>query len=231
MYDMFFHPMDFLILIAFGLSIWAQFKVQGNFNKWSQVSASSGLTGAEVARMILDRNGLYDVPVELVPGRLTDHYDPIARAVRLSEPVYYGRSIAAISVAAHEVGHAVQHQQAYGALVLRHRMFPIVNFTSGVAPFLLLGGFLMQQLSLIGLGIILFSFAVAFQVITLPVEFNASSRAKDFMIAEGIIRNEEERGVNKVLNAAALTYVAAALISVLELIKYVLIFVQGNNED
>lgn len=228
---MFFHPMDFLILIAFGVSIWAQFKVRGNFSKWSDVPASSGLTGAEVARLILDRNGLYDVPVELVPGTLTDHYDPIARAVRLSEPVYYGRSIAAVSVAAHEVGHAVQHQQAYGALVLRHRMFPLVNFTSGVAPFLLLGGFLMQQFSLIGLGIILFSFAVAFQVITLPVEFNASSRAKDFMIAEGIIRNEEERGVNKVLNAAALTYVAAALISVLELIKYVLIFLQGNDED
>ncbi|GAC90294.1 Zn-dependent protease [Anoxybacillus flavithermus NBRC 109594] len=228
---MFFHPMDFLILIAFGVSIWAQFKVKGNFSKWSDVPASSGLTGAEVARLILDRNGLYDVPVELVPGTLTDHYDPIARAVRLSEPVYYGRSIAAVSVAAHEVGHAVQHQQAYGALVLRHRMFPLVNFTSGIAPFLLLGGFLMQQFSLIGLGIILFSFAVAFQVITLPVEFNASSRAKDFMIAEGIIRNEEERGVNKVLNAAALTYVAAALISMLELIKYVLIFVQGNDED
>lgn len=228
---MFFHPMDFLILIAFGVSIWAQFKVRGNFSKWSDVPASSGLTGAEVARLILDRNGLYDVPVELVPGTLTDHYDPIARAVRLSEPVYYGRSIAAVSVAAHEVGHAVQHQQAYGALVLRHRMFPIVNLTSGMAPFLLLGGFLLQQFSLIGLGIILFSFAVAFQVITLPVEFNASSRAKDFMIAEGIIRNEEERGVNKVLNAAALTYVAAALISVLELIKYVLIFVQGSNED
>ncbi|MGG3843630.1 zinc metallopeptidase [Anoxybacillus kestanbolensis] len=228
---MFFHPMDFLILIAFGVSIWAQFKVRGNFSKWSDVPASSGLTGAEVARLILDRNGLYDVPVELVPGTLTDHYDPIARAVRLSEPVYYGRSIAAVSVAAHEVGHAVQHQQAYGALVLRHRMFPLVNFTSGIAPFLLLGGFLMQQFSLIGLGIILFSFAVAFQVITLPVEFNASSRAKDFMIAEGIIRNEEERGVNKVLNAAALTYVAAALISVLELIKYVLIFLQGNDED
>ncbi|AST05535.1 peptidase [Anoxybacillus flavithermus] len=228
---MFFHPMDFLILIAFGVSIWAQFKVKGNFSKWSDVPASSGLTGAEVARLILDRNGLYDVPVELVPGTLTDHYDPVARAVRLSEPVYYGRSIAAVSVAAHEVGHAVQHQQAYGALVLRHRMFPLVNFTSGIAPFLLFGGLLMQQFSLIGLGIILFSFAVAFQVITLPVEFNASSRAKDFMIAEGIIRNEEERGVNKVLNAAALTYVAAALISVLELIKYVLIFVQGNDED
>ena len=228
---MFFHPMDFLILIAFGVSIWAQFKVRGNFSKWSDVPASSGLTGAEVARLILDRNGLYDVPVELVPGTLTDHYDPIARAVRLSEPVYYGRSIAAVSVAAHEVGHAVQHQEAYGALVLRHRMFPLVNFTSGIAPFLLIGGFLLQQFSLIGLGIILFSFAVAFQVITLPVEFNASSRAKDFMIAEGIIRNEEERGVNKVLNAAALTYVAAALISVLELVKYVLIFAQGNEGD
>ncbi len=125
--------MDFLILIAFGVSIWAQFKVKGNFSKWSDVPASSGLTGAEVARLILDRNGLYDVPVELVPGTLTDHYDPIARAVRLSEPVYYGRSIAAVSVAAHEVGHAVQHQQAYGALVLRHRMFPIVNLTSGMA--------------------------------------------------------------------------------------------------
>ncbi|MCX8046930.1 MAG: zinc metallopeptidase, partial [Anoxybacillus gonensis] len=111
---MFFHPMDFLILIAFAVSIWAQFKVKGNFSKWSDVPASSGLTGAEVARLILDRNGLYDVPVELVPGTLTDHYDPIARAVRLSEPVYYGRSIAAVSVAAHEVGHAVQHQQAYG---------------------------------------------------------------------------------------------------------------------
>jgi uncharacterized protein len=151
--------------------------------------------------------------------------------VRLSEPVYYGRTIAAISVAAHEVGHAVQHQQSYGALVLRHRMFPIVNFTSGVAPFLLLVGLLLQQLSLIGLGIIFFSFAVAFQLITLPVEFNASSRAKKFMLAEGIIYPDEKRGVNKVLGAAALTYVAATLISVLELLKYVLIFTQSNNEE
>jgi Zn-dependent membrane protease YugP len=226
-----FHPMDFFILIAFGISLWAQLKVSSNFNTWSQVPASSGLSGAEVARMILDRNGLYDVPVEVIPGRLTDHYDPISRVVRLSEPVYYGRSIASISVAAHEVGHAVQHQQAYGALVLRHRMFPIVNFASGVAPFLLLIGFLLHQFSLIGLGIIFFSFAVAFQVITLPVEFNASSRAKKFMLAEGIIYPDEKRGVNKVLGAAALTYVAATLISVLELLKYVLIFTQSNNEE
>jgi uncharacterized protein len=228
---MIFHPMDFLIFIAFGISLWAQFRVSGNFNEWSKVAASSGLTGAEVARMILDRNGLHHVPVELVPGKLTDHYDPISRTVRLSEPVYYGRSIASISVAAHEVGHAVQHKQSYGALVLRHRMFPIVNFTSGVAPFLLFAGFIFKQFSLLGLGIIFFSFAVAFQLITLPVEFNASSRAKKFMLAEGLIHGSEERGVNKVLGAAALTYVAAALISVLELLKFVLIFTQGNEEE
>lgn len=229
---MFFHPMDFLILIAFGLSIWAQFKVKGNFNKWSEVSASSGMTGAQAARILLDRQGLYDVPVEPVPGRLSDHYDPLARTVRLSEPVYYGSSIASLSVACHEVGHAIQHKVSYPMLVLRHRMFPVVNFSSGIAPFLLLAGFLLQATNLIGLGIILFSAAVAFQLVTLPVEFNASSRAKTLMVAEGFIRNEEERGVNKVLGAAALTYVAAALISLLELLKYIMIFVgQGQRDE
>ncbi|RAK17199.1 hypothetical protein B0I26_11363 [Anoxybacillus vitaminiphilus] len=228
---MLFHPMDILIFLAFGLSLWAQLKVKGTFHQWAEVHANSSLTGAEVARKILDSNGLYHVPVELVPGTLTDHYDPLSRTVRLSEPVYYGRSIAAVSVAAHEVGHAIQHQQSYGALVLRHRMFPVVNFSSGVAPFLLLGGFLLQQTSLIGLGIILFSAAVAFQLVTLPVEFNASSRAKKLLVAEGFIHNDEVRGVNKVLNAAALTYVAAALISALELIKFIMIFFQGNSEE
>ncbi|WP_243387822.1 zinc metallopeptidase [Bacillus kexueae] len=222
--------MDILIFIAFGISIWAQFKVKGNFNEYAKVESSSQMTGAEVARKILDRNGLYDVPVEVVPGTLTDHYDPISRVVRLSEPVYYGRSISAVSVASHEVGHAIQHQESYGALVLRHRMFPVVNFTSGIAPFLLIGGFLLSSLNLLGLGIIFFSFAVAFQLITLPVEFNASSRAKSLIISEGIIRNDEERGVNKVLNAAALTYVAAALLSLFELIKFIWIFVQGDEE-
>ena len=223
--------MDILIFIAFGLSIWAQFKVKGNFNTWSEVGASSGMSGAEVARTILDSHGLSHISVEAVPGRLSDHYDPISKVVRLSEDVYYGRSIASISVAAHEVGHAVQDKESYKALVLRHRMFPMVNITSGIAPFLLMGGIFLQQTSLIGLGIILFSAAVAFQVITLPVEFNASSRANEYLIAEGIIRQEEERGVEKVLGAAALTYVAAALISVLELLKFVLFFFQGNNEE
>jgi uncharacterized protein len=228
---MFFHPMDFLILIAFGVSIWAQFRVKGNFNKWAEVATRSNLTGADVARRILDSNGLSHIPIEVVPGTLSDHYDPLSRVVRLSERVYYGASIASVSVAAHEVGHAIQHQQSYGALVVRHRMFPVVNLTSGFAPFLLLGGFLFQNLSLIGIGIIFFSAAVAFQLITLPVEFNASSRAKNLMLAEGMIYNDEEKGVNKVLNAAALTYVAAALISLLELLKYVMIFFQGQQDE
>ncbi|MRX52497.1 peptidase [Bacillus idriensis] len=225
---MFFHPMDILVFAAFGLALWAQAKVKSNFNKWSKVQASSGLTGMEVARRILDHHGLHHVPVEPVRGTLSDHYDPTKKTVRLSEPVYGGQSIAAISVAAHEVGHAVQHKEAYGALTLRHKMFRVVSISSGIAPFLLIGGFLLGSLNLIGLGIIFFSAAVAFQLVTLPVEFNASRRAKDFMIAEGIIRNEEERGVNKVLGAAALTYVAAALISLFELLKFIMIFAQNR---
>ncbi|MCR8631109.1 MULTISPECIES: zinc metallopeptidase [Paenibacillus] len=228
---MFFHPMDFLIIIAFALSLWAQFRVKGTFNKWATVPTQSGMTGYEAARRMLDANGLYDVPVEPVQGRLTDHYDPTQRVVRLSEPVYYENSISAVSVACHEVGHAIQHKVHYPMLSLRHTMFPVVNLTSGVAPLLILAGLFFQQFNfLLGLGIIFFSAAVAFQLVTLPVEFNASNRARDLMIAEGFISNEEERGVAKVLNAAALTYVAAALISLLELLKYIMIFNNRNND-
>ncbi len=165
-----------------------------------------------------------------VRGALSDHYDPIHRVVRLSEPVYYENSISAVSVACHEVGHAIQHKQHYPMLVLRHRIFPIVNFASGIAPLLIIAGFLFQWMGLLGIGIIFFSVAVAFQLITLLVEFNASNRARDIMVAEGYITNEEERGVAKVLNAAALTYVAAALISVLELLRYIFIFVNNNRD-
>lgn len=218
-------PILFLLSIgAFILTIWAQFQVKGSFRKWSQRAASSQLTGAEVARRILDRNGLHNVTVEPIPGELTDHYDPVNHAVRLSENVYGKSSIAAISVAAHECGHAIQHKESYGALVLRHRMFPLVNFTSGIAPFLLMGGLLFGATNLFGLGILFFSVAVAFQIVTLPVEFNASSRARGIMVQEGFIRNEEEHGVSKVLNAAALTYVAAALYSLLELLRFVALF-------
>lgn len=226
-----FHPMDFLILIAFAVSIWAQFRVRGTFKRWSSVPVSSGITGYDAARRMLDANGLFNIPIEPVRGTLSDHYDPIRRVVRLSEAVYYERSISAISVACHEVGHAIQHQNRYPMLALRHRIFPVVNFASGFAPFLLIAGFLLNVTGLIGIGIIFFSAAVAFQLITLPVEFNASRRARDLMVAEGFIRNEEERGVAKVLNAAALTYVAAALISLLELVKYIMIFTSSSNDD
>ncbi|CAH8715843.1 zinc metallopeptidase [Paenibacillus thiaminolyticus] len=224
-----FHPMDFLIFIALGISIWAQFRVKGTFNRYTQVQAISGMTGYEAARRMLDSNGLHDVPIEPVQGALTDHYDPIHRVVRLSEPVYYESSISAISVACHEVGHAIQHQQSYPMLVLRHRMFPLVNLTSGAAPFLIIAGLLFQWSNMLLVGILFFSAAVLFQLVTLPVEFNASNRARELMVSEGFITNEEERGVAKVLNAAALTYVAAALISLLELLKFIMIF--ANNRD
>ncbi|MFD1176754.1 zinc metallopeptidase [Paenibacillus puldeungensis] len=217
------------ILLAFALSLWAQFRVKGTFNRWATVANMYGLTGHDAARRMLDANGLYDVPIEPVRGRLTDHYDPIHRVVRLSEPVYYESSISAIAVACHEVGHAIQHKESYPMLVLRHRMFPVVNFASGVAPFLLLAGFIFGAFNLIGLGIIFFSAAVLFQLVTLPVEFNASNRARRIMLQQGFVTQEESRGVGKVLNAAALTYVAAALISLLELLRYILIFV--NNRD
>ncbi|TMV47781.1 peptidase [Paenibacillus mesophilus] len=227
---MLFHPMDILIFIAFGISIWAQFRVKGTFNRWAQVPISSGMTGYDAARRMLDSNGLHDVPIEPVPGALSDHYDPVHRVVRLSEPVYYERSISAVAVACHEVGHAIQHKVHYPMLVARHRIFPLVNITSGIAPLLLLAGFFFHMSGLLLLGILFFSAAVTFQLITLPVEFNASNRAREVMVSEGYITNEEEGGVAKVLNAAALTYVAAALISLLELLKYIMIFNSRREE-
>lgn len=227
---MFFTPWTLLILAAFGLTMWAQFRVKGTFSKYSEVPVSSGMTGAEAARHMLDSNGLSHIPVEHIPGTLTDHYDPISKTVRLSDPVYFNDSISAVSVACHEVGHAIQHKVDYPMLVARHRIFPLVNLTSGIAPFLLLGGIFFKVTGLFLLGIIAFSVAVLFQVITLPVEFNASSRAKDLMIKMGYIRNSEESGVKAVLGAAALTYVAAALMSVLQLLEYVWLFRRDSDD-
>jgi len=224
-------PFFLVVLIALGITIWAQFRVKGTFKKWSQQYVLSGMTGAEVARHMLDQQGLHHIPVELVPGSLTDHYDPIHKAVRLSEPVYHESSISAISVACHEVGHAIQDKVKYPMLVLRHRMFPIVNIASGIAPLLLIGGILFRYFELVGLGVIFFSVAVFFQLITLPVEFNASQRAKDIMVSNGYVAASELPGVAKVLNAAAFTYVAAALYSIMELINFILMFLSSNNED
>lgn len=226
---MLFHPMDILIFIAFGLSMWASFRVRSTFNRWAEVRATSGMTGYDAARRMLDANGLYDVAIEAVPGTLSDHYDPVHRVVRLSEPVYYESSISAISVACHEIGHAIQHKEHYPMLVARHKIFPVVNFASGVAPILLIIGMLLSMANLVLLGIVFFSVAVAFQLITLPVEFNASYRARQLMVSYGFVTREEEHGVAKVLNAAALTYVAAALVSLLQLLKFVMIF--ANNRE
>jgi Zn-dependent membrane protease YugP len=227
----FSYPWDILILIAFGISMWASFRVKRTFNTWSSVPVSSGMSGYDAARRMLDANGLHDVPIEPVPGVLTDHYDPISRKVRLSEPVYYEHSISAVSVACHEVGHAIQHKVHYPMLVARHRIFPAVNITSRVAPLMIIAGLIFSSFNfLLGLGIIFFSVAVLFQVITLPVEFNASSRARQVMMANGYVTQNEASGVSKVLNAAAMTYVAAALISVLELVKYISIFNSRNND-
>jgi uncharacterized protein len=220
-------------VVGLALTLWAQWRVKGNFNRWSRVAARSGMTGAEVARRILDDNGLHHVPVQVVPGRLSDHYDPTAPAVRLSEDVYYSNSIAAISVAAHECGHALQHKESYGALVFRHRMVPVLNFTSGAAPFLLFAGVAFRMAGLLVLGLIFFSTVVLFHLVTLPVEFNASARAKQIMARQGFINGvEEERGVNRVLGSAAFTYVAGALVALMELLRYiVLLFLQNSSDD
>lgn len=222
---MLFHPIDFLIFAALGLALWAQTRVKGNFQQWSTVRASSGISGAQAAREILNREGLQHVKVELSRnGALSDHYDPRAKSVRLSEPVYMGNSIASLAVAAHEVGHAMQDDQNYSMLVIRHRLFPLANIGSQLAPFLFIGGMLLELTNLIGIGIVLFAGAVLFQVVTLPVEYDASGRARMKLIELGMITNGEERGIGKVLNAAALTYVASTLMAVLQLLKFIMIF-------
>lgn len=226
---LFFHPMDFLIFIAFGIAMWAQAQVKGNFHKYSRVQASAQLTGVQVARRILDQHGLYDVTIERSNrGDLSDHYDPRSKTVRLSGPVYSGASISSLSIAAHEVGHAIQHAQGYSMLKFRSALFPAANIGSRMAPWLLLLGFFTFP-SLIGVGIGLFSAAVLFQLVTLPVEYDASHRAKVELEQLGFISPQEKVGVGKVLNAAALTYVASAAIAVLQLLKFIMIF--GGRDD
>lgn len=218
----------FAVLIL--VPLWAQMKVKSAYSKYSQVPASSGMTGAQVARKILDDNGLYNVSVEPVKGKLTDHYDPRAKAVRLSEENYYGHSVAGAAVAAHEVGHAMQDAEEYAFLRFRHALVPVANFGSNGAIFIILAGMLMSQPNLMLLGIIFMAAAVLFQVVTLPVEFNASSRAMEQIVSVGVIRNNEERETKKVLDAAALTYVAAAVVAVMELVRFILMYVAMNRD-
>ncbi len=196
----------------------AQMRIKSSFNKFSKVSNANGYTGAQVARMILDKNGLNNISVESVSGTLTDHYDPRTGVIRLSSDVYSSNSIAAMSVAAHEVGHAIQHAEGYMPLILRNNIAPVAGFGSKLVGVFVLLGLLMSLPMLIDIGIILFLVVVAFQIITLPVEFNASRRAL-LQLESGIASNENLEPAKKVLNAAALTYVAATLAAVGQLLR------------
>ncbi len=222
----------FLVYFALLLIIplWAQSRVKSAYKKYSNVPNSSGMTGAQVARKILDENGLYSVGVEEVRGHLSDHYDPRSKTVRLSSGNFHGQSVAGAAIAAHEVGHAIQDEQNYAPLRFRHTLVPVANLGSNFSYFIILAGILMASQNFILLGIVFMSAAVLFQLVTLPVEFNASNRAMEQVVSTGVIRNDEERETKKVLNAAALTYVAAAVVALLELLRFVFIFI-GMNED
>ncbi|HIV75158.1 MAG TPA: zinc metallopeptidase [Candidatus Pseudogracilibacillus intestinigallinarum] len=217
----------FILLMI--IPLWAQSKVKTTYSKYSKVVTSSSLTGAQVARKILDENGLFDVHIEEVKGTLTDHYDPRSKVVRLSTGNYHGHSMAAAAVAAHEVGHAIQDAESYAFLNFRTALVPLASFGSNSAFIIIFAGIILNSMNLILLGIIFMSFAVLFQLITLPVEFNASSRAMDQLVMTGIITNSEERETKKVLNAAALTYVAAALVAVAELLRFILMFLANRD--
>lgn len=219
----------FAIIIL--VPLWAQLRVKGTFNKYSRIPNVSHKTGAEVAREILFENGLTDVKVEEGRGFLSDHYDPRTKTVRLSPQIHNGNSIAAAAVAAHEVGHAIQDKQNYNFLRFRHALVPVANFGSQSAWIVILIGFFTQISGLVLVGIVLMAFAVIFQLITLPVEFNASNRAMDQVVALGIISRDEQSETKKVLNAAALTYVAAAAVAVLELLRLVFIFTGMNRQQ
>ncbi|MEO2076406.1 MAG: zinc metallopeptidase [Bacillus sp. (in: firmicutes)] len=225
--------MFYLVYFAFIILIplWAQMKVKNTFSKYSRVPSSTYVRGAEVARQILNANGLFNVAVEEGRGFLSDHYDPRTKTVRLSPENYHGHSIAAAAVAAHECGHAIQDSEGYAFLRFRHALVPVANLGSNVSWILIMIGVFAHLSGMLLLGIIFMAAAVLFQIITLPVEFNASSRAMDQVVSLGLVGNREEREARKVLNAAALTYVAAAAVAVLELLRLVLIFTGMNRSE
>lgn len=214
--------------LLFGL--WVQHWLKKTVAKNAQVPVHTGLTGAEVARQILDRNGLDTVPVTTAPGGpLSDHYDPRKRSVHLSQAVYGERSVTATAIASHEVGHAIQHSKAYLPLRIRSTMFPVVAFASSFWTILLLGGILLGALGLIQLALVLYAVAVVFQLVTLPVEFDASKRAGQQLTSLGLVTTAERQGVQQVLKAAALTYVAGALAALTQLAYFALLFLGNRN--
>ena len=232
-YPMYFDPTYFLVLIGVVLSLLASGRVKSTFAKYSQVRNSRGLTGAQAAEQVLHTAGIYDVRIEHVGGNLTDHYDPRTKVLRLSDSVYGQTSVAAVGVAAHECGHAIQHAKGYAPLKLRSTLVPIANFGSKLAwPLIIFGLFISGESStiLINAGIIAFLGAVVFQLVTLPVEFNASNRAIRMIADSGMMYGEEIKGAKKVLSAAALTYVASAATAILQLLR-ILILTGGRRRN
>ena len=209
-----------LLMIMMGVSMLASAKVSSNYAKYSRVRSSSGLTGEQAARKILEQNGIYDVDIQPINGHLTDHYDPRDKTIRLSENVYGSDSVSAVSIAAHEVGHAIQDNEGYAFLRFRSALVPVVNFTSRFTFILIMLGLFLNIVRLVDLGIILFSASVLFHVVTLPVEFDASNRAMKHLVNYSIISSEEKTGTKKVLGAAAMTYVASTLVSVIQLLRF-----------
>ena len=225
-YPMYFDPTYFLVLIGVVLSLLASGRVKSTFAKYSQMRNSRGLTGAQAAEQVLHTAGIYDVRIEHVGGNLTDHYDPRTKVLRLSDSVYGQTSVAAVGVAAHECGHAIQHARGYAPLKLRSTLVPIANFGSKLAWPLMIFGLLISGESstiLINAGIIAFLGAVVFQLVTLPVEFNASNRAIRMIADSGMMYGEEIKGAKKVLSAAALTYVASAATAILQLLRILIL--------
>ncbi|MVX64539.1 peptidase [Clostridium chromiireducens] len=224
----FFDPTMILLIPAIIISFWAQTKISSTYNKYSEVRTMNGYTGQQIARMMLDEAGLFDIRIEVVNTKLGDHYDPANRVLRLSPDVYAGGTISSAGIAAHEVGHAIQHKEKYTPLVVRNSIVPVVNVGSGLSWILFLAGMFLGLKGLTTLGILLFSGVVIFQLITLPVEFDASTRALNILKSRGILYGDETKKAQKVLNAAAMTYVAATLMAVSQLIRLIAI---SNSRD
>lgn len=229
---MFFDPnyLLFVLLPTLVISGIASLMVKMAFSRYSKVGSANGYTGAEAARILLDRAGIHDVQIVPTRGYLSDHYNPLTKTLALSEGVYSSRSVAAIGVATHEAGHAIQHATRYAPLALRSALVPTASIGSGVGYTMMALGLVMHVMPILALGVILFSTVLLFQLVTLPVEFDASSRAKRLVVESGIIYPEERQGMDAVLNAAALTYVAAAVTTVLTLLYYLLPLLGGRRD-
>jgi len=232
-----FYPLSYWVIlgIALLLSLWAQSRVKGAFAKWSQVRSRSGFSGAQVAQAILQSHGIGDVRIEPVRGKLTDHYDPRSKTLRLSEPVYHSNSVAALGIAAHEVGHAIQHAQRYGPLQFRSAWVPMAGLGTGLGELLIIIGLAMSFATgstlLAWIGLILFGATTVFTLVTLPVEFDASKRAVVTLQKSGVLAADEIPGAKAVLDAAALTYVAAAAASLLQMLYWLFHILGAQSQD